>query len=82
MKAKVQSHWAQRSNDVEVDEGEIMEEYCMAAAAPAPGGFGGVGGGGLGNVAPPPPARAAAATGYRNMKKKSMLNKAFGFSKS
>lgn len=65
MCAKVQSHWAQRSNDIEISEEELAPPPAPGAAA-APMAVGAAFGG--------------ATKGYRNKKKGGMLRRAFAYS--
>lgn len=68
MKAKVQSHWAQRSNDAEVEEEDIASEMMLgsARALPLAGGMPQLGG------------VSSAASGYRTSRKSRMLAKTYG----
>jgi uncharacterized protein YegL len=67
MKAKVQGHWNQRSNDVELEDDQIMREFndfnrpCFQRSEPV---------------------NSSACSGYRNTTKKMMLSRAIGQSKS
>lgn len=75
MRAKGQSHWLQRSNDVELEEEEISREIDANLARSVCNRSSGFAAGSLDSIA-----RPAAARGYRSSKKTSMLNKAFVFS--
>jgi len=67
MKAKVQTHWLQRSNDVDLQEDAIsreMNDFNISCSSNFVGSAG-----------------DSVARGYRSRKKTTMLNKAFAFSK-